>query len=195
MKKRKVLVHRELVLLYHLGEETETGVKLRALLRQMELPFRTLEEEETGCALGYVAKINGFQEGAPAPQQPPKSELMLMKGFTEKALDALLLGMKQQKIEIYNKAILTQTNVKWTVAELMEALEEEHQTMVAYEALRQKVEKAQAIGRADCTEEQWKTLQAAIKQVIERTKYQPTLETVQQAAEEFEGAVSGLMGE
>lgn len=195
MKKRKVLVHRELVLLYHLGEETETGAKLRALLRQMELPFRTLEEEETGCALGYVAKINGFQESAPAPQQPPKSELMLMKGFTEKALDALLLGMKQQKIEIYNKAILTQTNVKWTVAELMEALEEEHQTMVAYEALRQKVEKAQAIGRADCTEEQWKTLQAAIKQVIERTKYQPTLEIVQQAAEEFEGAVSGLMGE
>lgn len=79
--------------------------------------FRQPIENLTGT--GTTGKAEAFTGKAPG------ESLLLFCGLTEKHLDKVLQGLKQKKIQIDYKAVLTDTNKKWSVLKLYLELEKE----------------------------------------------------------------------
>ena len=73
--------------------------------------------------------------GEPAPaENPPAEPVLLIQGFDRKGLDAVLRALREKSAElgaapVALKAIVTPTNLDWTVEALARELRQEHQLM------------------------------------------------------------------
>lgn len=82
------------------------------------------------AAEGTIPSGSAATEGtvpAPAAQTPPSC--LVLCGLRDKRLDKVLFELRRADIPIEYKAILTPSNQKWTVPELMKELQRERQAM------------------------------------------------------------------
>ncbi len=119
----------ETVLLYNLNNEK--GRKIRFLLVRMGIRIRVVEKEDYGKPLGVLAGMKDVTlEDENAPVEDFPDEMMILRGFTDRRLDAFLKGMRSDGIERVDlKAILTPTNCRWNSWQLYKEIREEHETM------------------------------------------------------------------
>lgn len=117
------------VLLYRLGEETEKGAALRAVLREQKLLTLTVAENQLGETAGRLASTNAAPVDAAAPETVPAAEFMLLCALGDRQLDRLLAAMRRAGVYIPYKALLTEHNRDWTLAALIDEVEREHEAM------------------------------------------------------------------
>lgn len=119
----------ETVLLYNLNNEK--GRKIRFLLVRLGMRIRVVEKEDYGKPLGVLAGMKDVTlEDENAPVEDFQDEMMVLRGFTDKRLDAFLKGMRKEGIERVDlKAILTPTNCRWNSWQLYKEIREEHEAM------------------------------------------------------------------
>ena len=115
------------VLLYHLGEETETGKRLREVLREMKLLTLTVNEAQLGETVGRLASTNAAASGAPLPERVPEAAFMLLCALGDRQLDRLLANMRRAGVSVPYKAVLTEHNKDWKLCKLMEEVTREHE--------------------------------------------------------------------
>ena len=131
----------EKLLLIHSTKEIQLQVKNVA--SRLKLALDIIPEEYCGCRLKELAAGKYAQnppdtaasdstvaEGtvpAPAAQTPPSC--LVLCGLRDKRLDKVLFELRRADIPIEYKAILTPSNQKWTVPELMKELQRERQAM------------------------------------------------------------------
>lgn len=116
------------VLLYRLGEETETGKALRAILREMKLLTLSVGEAHLGETAGRLVATNAEVSGE-APECVPRAEFMLLCALGDGQLDRLLAAMRRSGVSVPYKAVLTETNKNWTLCKLIEEVVREHEAM------------------------------------------------------------------
>ena len=51
--------------------------------------------------------------------------MLLLHGFSDKRLDALLKALRRERVKVDFKAVTTKTNIKWTVLQLFFEMEKE----------------------------------------------------------------------
>ena len=115
------------VLLYRLGEETEKGKRLRAILREMKLLTLTVAENQLGETVGKLVSTNAAPTEAPAPEHAPEVEFMLLCALGDKQLDRLLAAMRRAGVSVPYKAVLTEHNRSWPFGKLIEEVTREHE--------------------------------------------------------------------
>ena len=115
------------VLLYHLGEETETGKRLREVLREMKLLTLTVNEAQLGETVGRLASTNAAASGAPLPERVPEAAFMLLCALGDRQLDRLLANMRRAGVSVPYKAVLTEHNKDWKLCNLIEEVTREHE--------------------------------------------------------------------
>ena len=126
---------RELVLYYNPGTpETKKHVtRLKGVLVQMGVRIRSVQPEQVGETVGYLAGIAGFEAQEPAEGKDLpvlEREMLVLKDFSGRRLDELLLNLRRAGVpRIHLKAVLTEHNSKWSFCRLYEELAAEHQTM------------------------------------------------------------------
>ena len=100
--------------------------------------------EDTQCgpdqvmeSVGYLAGVPGFEKRE-VLQQPEAEEkipqiteqMLVMKDFTSRRIDTLLLNLRKAKVPKINlKAIVTEQNAGWSFYHLYEEIGEEHRRM------------------------------------------------------------------
>ena len=88
----------ETVLLYNLNNEK--GRKIRFLLVRLGMRIRVVEKEDYGKPLGVLAGMKDVTlEDENAPVEDFQDEMLVLRGFTDKRLDAFLKGMRKEGIE------------------------------------------------------------------------------------------------
>ena len=119
----------ETVLLYNLNNEK--GRKIRFLLVRLGMRIRVVEKEDYGKPLGVLAGMKDVTlEDENAPVEDFQDEMLVLRGFTDKRLDAFLKGMRKEGIaRVDLKAVLTPTNCRWNSWQLYKEIREEHETM------------------------------------------------------------------
>ena len=117
------------VLLYNLINEK--GRKIRFLQVRLGMRIRVVEKEDYGKPLGVLAGMKDVTlEDENAPVEDFQDEMLVLRGFTDKRLDAFLKGMRKEGIERVDlKAVLTPTNCRWNSWQLYKEIREEHETM------------------------------------------------------------------
>ena len=85
--------------------------------------FRPISEELLNCEVGTLVDGGGIRsafEGC-----VPEEKLLLLADFSRAEMDHLLDGLRAKSVSIPLKAVLTPTNRRWTVLELIEELRRE----------------------------------------------------------------------
>lgn len=116
-----------LVLVYGMGEERLT--RLEALLQGEQIPLKVLSDAELCQKTGYLCGLAGYLPGKQEPQEPFPHEAMLLCGFGDRALDRLLLLLRQNDLRVARKAALTAVNRDWPLRQLLEEIDREHEMM------------------------------------------------------------------
>ena len=142
--------------LYYTPEKTERTAKLKAVFVRQGLRIRNVGKDELGETVGYLAGIRGYEPFRPAPANAEEEaaengdnenggngkisesseigeipeEVLVMKGFTSRQIDDLLLGIRKAGLpKIALKAIITDQNAGWTFYHLYEEFKKEHEAM------------------------------------------------------------------
>lgn len=174
------------VLLFNLGADTVKGSKIRAILKEMEIEAVTVEKSQINQTVGYLAGYKGFAGDAEAfTGSGYTAEFMLMSGLSETQLDQFLAKMRAVDAVIDHKATVTETNKQWSFKELIGEIEEEHEVMQAWLALKNAVKEAEALQEADYSAEKW----AAFAKVLADAK---KVSEVEATAEEYNNATKAL---
>lgn len=174
------------VLLFNLGADTVKGSKIRAILDEMGIAAVTVEKSKINQSVGYLAGYKGFEGNAEAfTGSGYTAEFMLMSGLSETQLDQFLAKMRAADAVIDHKATVTETNKQWSFKELIGEIEEEHEVMQAWLALKNAVKEAEALQEADYSAEKW----AAFAKVLAAAK---EVSEVEATAEEYNNATKAL---
>lgn len=119
------------MVLYYNPKPTPEVAKLKGVLVRMGIRIKNITPEQTTQLVGYLAGIGEFQEQEAAETFPVmEDEMMVMKGFTGKRIDELLLNLRKAGVpKIALKAVVTESNCSWTFYHLYEEIKEEHEKM------------------------------------------------------------------
>lgn len=142
----------EKLLLIHSTKEIQLQVKNVA--SRLKLALDIIPDEYCGCRLKELAagkyaqnppdtaasdstvaedtipSGNAAAEGTvPAPAAQTRPSCLVLCGLRDKRLDKVLFELRRADIPIDYKAVLTPSNQKWTVPELMKELQRERQAM------------------------------------------------------------------
>ena len=79
------------------------------------------ELKDLAAALGHQVKMEGKLG----------SEMLVFCGLDREAMDLLLAGLRERKLQIPLKAVITPHNIQWTSRMLYQELKKEHETMAA----------------------------------------------------------------
>lgn len=132
----KVMIRREMVLLYRVEGEKEKQV--RELLERNRIAVKVLTEEMLGQTLGWCISEAGYEEsGVPYEGKAMEREALILSGISGKRLDQLLRDLKALPAgNIELKAVVTPHNKSWKVGDLFAELEKEHHLMGKVTQLR-----------------------------------------------------------
>ena len=132
--KARVPAPKERVLLYGISEESERGQAIRKTISAFGMETKTISEDMLGQTVGWCAELPGFpmaeKEASELPEAPGAQEAMILCGLERKRLDVLLAAFQAQNLQVSLKAVLTEYNAKWPVAELLHELTKEHEAML-----------------------------------------------------------------
>ena len=129
----------ELVLYYSTGDPRmkKQEMMMKSVLVRMGVKIRNVAPDQVMESVGYLAGVPGFEKRE-VLQQPEAEEkipqiteqMLVMKDFTSRRIDTLLLNLRKAKVPKINlKATVTEQNAGWSFYHLYEEIGEEHRRM------------------------------------------------------------------
>lgn len=106
---------RPMILIFNLPEDQLT--KLRFTCMRLGIQVRKADAAEQGET---IAALCGMTEraSAPAPEAPFSDALLVMANFSQPLANKLLAALKQARLTIRLKAVVTPTNALWDAVRL-----------------------------------------------------------------------------
>lgn len=132
-------IKKEMVLYFCPEKDSQMGndtriARLKAVLIRLGIRIKNITQDQMNQTIGYLAGFDGFEE-LPAGECPVvEEEILVMKNFSSKRIDELLMNLKRSGVsKIALKAVITDTNSKWSFYDLYQELKKEHETMTGKE--------------------------------------------------------------
>lgn len=107
--------------------------RLRPVLSLMGVELRDISGSALSDRIGYLACPEEFENTAEQPigGSAPGFEFMLFCGMEKPMLDKVLDFMKKNRLNVSNKAMLTETNADWSLGRLLGEINAERQMIAA----------------------------------------------------------------
>ena len=120
---------KETVLVFHVEDK---GIKLR--IEQALFPFHVrLKKVPLTDYNKTIGQIAGIQDEAEDHEsyngEELDSSMMIFAGIPDSKLNQMLKNLRERKVQLPYKAVLTPTNTNWTPLECFEELKREHEAM------------------------------------------------------------------
>lgn len=116
--------------------EEEAREKYRNICQKLNISVEFLGEDAYKKQLGIIIGANDFlpkHKKIKSSKPLFKDIFMLFYGIEKERLDEVLLALKKAKTpKVIYKAIVTKTNIKWTLEALLKELKKEHDEMIKF---------------------------------------------------------------
>lgn len=122
---------KEMVLYYHPNTSDKTRL-LKGVLVRMGIRIKNIAPSQTGELVGALAGLPGFEKAGDTEGEIPviPEEVLVLYGFGSRRLDEFLAQLRRAKVPpIPLKAVLTESNSRWTFYQLYEEIRLEHEKM------------------------------------------------------------------
>lgn len=119
----------ETVLFY--APDPVLAARAKRVFLSLRIRIKTAQAGQMGQSLGFLLGVKGHGErlGAPVPPVPAKP-VMVLSGFSRARMDVLFAALRKAGIPpIDLKAVVTPTNIAWSLGELCAELAREHEAM------------------------------------------------------------------
>lgn len=115
----------ETVLSYGLNVEREN--LLRDAAASLGMKYKKIDPDMAGETVGFLADCGGFASNN--THKTVSGECVIFAALSSKRLDALLKAMRDRRLDIPLKAVVTEHNQSKTVEWLIAELSREHEAM------------------------------------------------------------------
>ena len=95
--------------------------KLRFTCMRLGIQVCPVEAADYGQTIGALCGMAGRTD-APAPEETFTGDMLVMANFTQQLANRLLAALKQGRLFIHLKAVVTPTNAHWNPVELYKEL-------------------------------------------------------------------------
>ena len=100
--------------------------KLRFTCMRLGVQVRPVEKADYGQSIGALCGMAERTE-APAPEETFTEDMLVMANFTQQLANRLLAALKQGRLPIRLKAVVTPTNAQWDPVRLHSELTAERE--------------------------------------------------------------------
>lgn len=116
----------ELVLLYHV--EGDTRDKILNILKQLDVEYRDIPDEDIHQKMGYLLQIPGYENSKDQIKDAKlDKEFIFFAHMSNEQLDILLQLFKASKVPfIPYKAMLTESNIEYRFYDLYQNVQHEY---------------------------------------------------------------------
>ncbi|MDO4281492.1 MAG: DUF3783 domain-containing protein [Peptococcaceae bacterium] len=158
-----------------------------------ELTNKDLHKTVAECLKAPVAiEMRDFQ---PRPQM--EGEPFLLMDVDDLAIDTFLAAMRERKVRIGHKCMITAKNKGWHLSKLIGDVQEEHALMSALIKLQRSLDVAKGFNEADYAPLMWQAFDAQRKQAADLLahvgKVEIAKETVESVTNQLNVAVMSML--
>ncbi len=115
------------LLAYNLPDER--AKKIRGMSMRLSVRFRAVAPDEFGQTLAVLCGLEPSAQ-TPPPAEPFADEMLVLANFPPELLNRFLYAFRKDGVpSVALKAVLTETNMRWSSAALHEQLKEEHEAL------------------------------------------------------------------
>ena len=108
--------------------------RVRFLCMRLTIQAVDVHPEDFLQPLGALCGLCPRLPGLTAPQEPFTGEMAVMADMSRQQADRLLSSLKQAKISLPLKAVVTPSNVRWDAVTLHRELSREHEAFRSHQA-------------------------------------------------------------
>ncbi|MCI8427063.1 MAG: DUF3783 domain-containing protein [Lachnospira sp.] len=108
--------------------DVKDAKKINKIASQMRIKVYEVNPMECGGTLQDI--VDGKKIQTISSTIVPSKGLMLMCDVTQKHMDKLLFAVKRDNLDVGYKAILTKTNAKWSLAQMLLHMEMEEKSFL-----------------------------------------------------------------
>lgn len=121
--------------LYYQPEVSDRDRLLKGVLVRMGIRIKNIAPSQVQESVGFLAGLPGFEkreetkeDAGEIPMIP--EEMLVLQGFGNQRLDELLRQLRRAKVPpVALKAVLTESNCRWSFYELYQEIRAEHEKM------------------------------------------------------------------
>lgn len=108
--------------------------KLRFILLKLGIRGEAVNPEQAGLCPGALLGMPDYSqaEASPLPGDYEPREMLVMHELSSLQFSSLLSALRQERVPIALKAVVTQTNAAWPLYRLQRELAAEHEAMSRY---------------------------------------------------------------
>lgn len=110
--------------------------KIQITALRMGLEIRCVKKEEYALPLGFLAGTDGFTDEEQDDRESFEEEMLIMCGLTGSEMNELIDTLRRKNVSIALKAVLTETNSKWSSTRLYRELSAERAAFKAMAAMQ-----------------------------------------------------------
>lgn len=103
--------------------------QIKRIVQPMHIIWQEAEKKDAGQTLDALVRKRREEIPEGAQTAMPPESLLLFCDVSQKHLDKILFALRQKKISIDYKAVLTDTNRRWTLARLYMEMEREKKSL------------------------------------------------------------------
>ena len=113
------------VFLYNIRER-EKLVKLKLICYRLGVDCREVAPEDFRHPVGFLVGLEGYTPAEATDEEPFAEEMLLMRDLRGSELNGLLDAMRQARVPVALKAVVTEHNAAWSSSRLHRELQAEH---------------------------------------------------------------------
>ena len=133
---------KEKILIYGVQPGSKRESQLKTALGFLGIPGIFLGKASLCQKVGYLAGLKGYERSEDQEMEAVERELMILSGISPARLDQISGFMRRMKLPpVKLKAMITPTNVEWTLFELLHEVQGEERMMGLYHKLQSAVQK------------------------------------------------------
>ena len=133
---------KEKILIYGVQPGSKRESPLKTALGFLGIPGIFLGKASLCQKVGYLAGLKSYERSEDQEMEAVERELMILSGISPARLDQISGFMRRMKLPpVKLKAMITPTNVKWTLFELLHEVQGEERMMGLYHKLQSAVQK------------------------------------------------------
>lgn len=113
------------IALYFDPEQGERAHRCKRVLLIMGIRIKSVEASQMGQTVGYLLGRKTFAATEGQAPKAPDEPILLLDGLNNQRMDILLRKLRENKVSIPLKAVVTAQNIGWTFSALAHELCEE----------------------------------------------------------------------
>lgn len=162
------------MILFYLGEQSSQKDAFIRVFEQLSFSYRFIDDHETASSLNALCDRTDH----PQTPHPLAHPLLVMKDIDDPQFQLLMEALKEAGLTIERKAMWTKHNQHWSLIQLAQEIEEEHQYFANIQSLYALFEESNQLDPNHFTKNSWDQYAHILTKLYVQLQQQPSADMV-----------------